>query len=377
MNKPKISVIVPIYKVEKYLVQCIDSIVNQTLKDIEIILVDEGDMDACRFIIDHYEQTDNRVKAIHEKNGGYGASVNKGFDIATGEYISIIESDDFIEPTMFEEMYEYAKKLDADVVKTPYYEYKDKKGKIQEEKIICNYAERLRRECPLNQVFSVLDYPALMGVHASLWSGIYKTSYIKEKNIRFITAKGGAYVDVGFRIDTLINTNKVAWLDKPFYNYRLTNTDSTTNNFNLDAMIERWKEAHENFEKLSSEIYEKVGPELLFDEYVNTAGYIFTDYNVTEEHLKRIAQNYQSIPDSVIKKSKLLTTDAKNIIFKIKNNNVNIKMVNKLKPWSCKISLHRKQLTIHIFRYLKHNIIRNIFKIGGIYVIDFCIGKIK
>ena len=78
MKQPKISVIVPIYKVEKYLVQCIDSILNQTLEDIEVILVDEGDRDACRFIIDHYEQNDKRVKAIHEKNGGYGASVNKG-----------------------------------------------------------------------------------------------------------------------------------------------------------------------------------------------------------------------------------------------------------------------------------------------------------
>lgn len=110
-KQPKISVIVPIYKVEKYLVQCIDSILNQTLKDIEVILVDEGDRDACRFIIDHYEQNDKRVKAIHEKNGGYGASVNKGMEIAVGEYISIIESDDFIEPTMYEEMYKKLKNL--------------------------------------------------------------------------------------------------------------------------------------------------------------------------------------------------------------------------------------------------------------------------
>lgn len=97
-------------------------------------MVDEGDRDACRFIIDHYEQNDKRVKAIHEKNGGYGASVNKGMEIAVGEYISIIESDDFIEPTMYEEMYNYAKKLDADVVKTPYYEYRDAQNKQPAEK---------------------------------------------------------------------------------------------------------------------------------------------------------------------------------------------------------------------------------------------------
>ena len=141
---PKVSVIVPIYKVEKYLVQCIDSIINQTLKDIEIILVDEGDMDACRYIIDHYEQTDSRVKTIHEKNGGYGASVNKGLDIATGEYVAIVESDDFIEPEMYEEMYAYAKKLDADIVNTPYYEYWDK-SKNSEEKRKHLYKKNMRK----------------------------------------------------------------------------------------------------------------------------------------------------------------------------------------------------------------------------------------
>ena len=96
MKQPKVSVIIPVYKVEKYLVQCLDSIVGQTLKDFEIIIVDEGDKDACRYIIDHYEQADKRVIAIHEKNGGYGASVNKGFDIAKGEYIGIVESEPLI-----------------------------------------------------------------------------------------------------------------------------------------------------------------------------------------------------------------------------------------------------------------------------------------
>ena len=204
MKQPKVSIIVPVYKVEKYLVQCLDSIVGQTLKDIEIIIVDEGDKDACRYIIDHYEQADKRVIAIHEKNGGYGASVNKGFDIAKGEYIGIVESDDFIAPEMYEEMYNYAKKLDADVVKTPYYEYWSQKDGIKDFKKVCWYNDFITKNSPKNKTFSILDYPHQMSIHASLWSGIYKTSYIKKEKIRFVEAKGGAYVDVGFRIDTLI-----------------------------------------------------------------------------------------------------------------------------------------------------------------------------
>lgn len=324
MKQPKISVIVPIYKVEKYLVQCIDSILNQTLKDIEVILVDEGDRDACRFIIDHYEQNDKRVKAIHEKNGGYGASVNKGMEIAVGEYISIIESDDFIEPTMYEEMYNYAKKLDADVVKTPYYEYRDAQNKQPAEKNICNYAHELAEKLPANTTFSVTEYPQLMGVHASLWSGIYKTSYMKAKKIEFIKAKGGAYVDVGFRIDTLINTDKTAWLNKPFYNYRLTNENSTTNQFNLTAMIQRWQEVHKKFSD-HPDIYKKVGPESVYDEYLNTAGYLFTNYPMTQEQLDKIKELYQSIPDSVIKAAPKLTSHQKNVMLEVKHKNMTVK----------------------------------------------------
>ncbi len=377
-HQPKVSVIVPIYKVEKYLVQCIDSILAQTLKDIEVILVDEGDLDACRAICDMYEfgvKKDKRVKTIHEKNGGYGASVNKGFAIATGEYISIIESDDFIEPTMYEEMYNYAKKIGADVVKTPYYEYWDKTKTSPERKKICSYAKALTKSCPKNKTFSVLDYPQLMGVHASLWSGIYKTSYMKAKNIKFITAKGGAYVDVGFRIDTLINTRKVAWYPKPFYNYRLTNDGSTTNNFNLTVMLERWNEVHTTIDK---EIYRKIGPALYWDEYLNTIGYLFTDYPVTQEQLEMIRQNLQYVDDDIIKRCKKLG-EKRNVVLAIKQGEYRLKSKPQRKRnWSkCEFYAGKKLLSIHFFVGLKHNIVRNIFRIGGLYVIDICIGKIK
>ena len=374
----KVSVIVPIYKVEKYLCQCIDSILAQTLKDIEVILVDEGDIDACRAICDMYEfgpKKDERIKTIHEKNGGYGASCNKGFDRAKGEYISIIEPDDFIEPEMYEEMYAYAKKLDADVVKTPYYEYKDKTKLAPATKSICHYADRLTQECPQNQTFSVLDYPQLMGVHASLWSGIYKTSYMRAKNIRFVQAKGGAYVDVGFRIDTLINTDKVAWYPKAFYNYRLTNDGSSTNNFNLTVMLERWTEVHE---RLDPEIYRKIGPELYWDEFTNTIGYLFTDYPVTKEHLKTMQDNLRYVDDEVINKCKKLK-GKRRIVFAVKQGQYYLKytLQSKLRRHGCRFYIGKKLLVIHLFRNLKHNIIRCIFRLGGIYVIDICIGKVK
>ena len=316
-TQPKVSIIVPIYRVEKYLVQCLDSIVNQTLKDIEIILVDEGDMDACRYIIDHYEQTDKRVIAIHEKNGGYGASVNKGFDIAKGEYIGIIESDDFIAPEMFEEMYNYAKQTGADVVKTPYYEYWSKKGDKKDVTKVCHYKDFITKESPKDEAFSIMDYPQQMSVHASLWSGIYKTSYIREKNIRFIQAKGGAYVDVGFRIDTLINTDKIAWLSKPYYYYRVDAEGSTTNNFKLGAMLQRWAEAHEAFETKYKGKYDTVGKYLIIDEYLNTVGQCFNFYP-TEEEFKLLQSNLSKIDDKIINESPVLSQDRKAKMLKAK-----------------------------------------------------------
>ena len=379
MPNPKVSVIVPIYKVEKYLMQCIDSILNQTLKDIEVILVDEGDIDECRAIIDMYEfglKKDSRIRTIHEKNGGYGASVNKGMAIATGEYISIIESDDFIEPTMYEEMYNYAKKLDADVIKCPYYEYKDATKSRAESKKICHYAKEMLKRCPRNQCFSVLDYPALIGVHASLWSGIYKTSYMREYNIKFIEAKGAGYVDVGFRIATLVNTDKTAWIDKPLYNYRLTSSGSSTNNFNLDVMLRRWEEVHKEFSS-KIDIYKRFGSESIYDEYVNTAGYIYTNYPVKKEHIQKMHELFQYIPDEIINDAKKLNKRAKQTLLAIKYNKFNYKLLAKSNWYSCQLSFHRTQTKLHLFRYMKHNIIRIIFRLSGVYVIDICIGKVK
>lgn len=318
LNTPKVSVIVPIYKVEKYLVQCLDSIVNQTLTDIEIILVDEGDKDACRYIIDHYEQTDQRVRTILEKNGGYGASVNKGLSLARGEYVAIIESDDFIDKDMFKDMYQYATKLGADMVKTPYFEYKDKTKNSPESIKICDYSDAVTKTCPANKIFSILDYPYQMSVHASLWSGIYKRTWMLERNIKFIEGRGAGYVDVGFRIDTFMNTSKAAWLNKPYYYYRLTNMESSTNSFALTPMLNRWREAHEDFQNKYKGTYGKVGPYLFLDEYLNTVGYIGL-IRFTEPQFDLLKENLKAVPSEIICGSKVLNDFQKQRALKVKS----------------------------------------------------------
>ena len=112
----KVSIIVPVYNVEKYLRQCVDSLRLQTLHDIEIILVDDGSLDNCPIICDDYAELDKRIKVIHKKNGGLGMACNSGMEIATGEYIAFCDSDDYVDMDMYETLYETAIKYDCDAV---------------------------------------------------------------------------------------------------------------------------------------------------------------------------------------------------------------------------------------------------------------------
>ena len=119
----KVSVLVPVYNVEEFLPECLDSLVGQTLKDIEIICINDGSRDGSLDIIKEYAKKDSRIVVIDKKNSGYGDSMNKGLAKASGEYVGIVESDDFIDRDAFEIMYELAKKYDVEIVKGNYYEY--------------------------------------------------------------------------------------------------------------------------------------------------------------------------------------------------------------------------------------------------------------
>ena len=112
----KISVIVPVYKAEDVLIKCVESILTQTYKNLEVILVDDGSPDHSGAICDQYVKKDNRVKVIHKKNGGVSSARNCGLDVATGDYCTFVDSDDYIDPTMYENMMKKAKQFDCDVV---------------------------------------------------------------------------------------------------------------------------------------------------------------------------------------------------------------------------------------------------------------------
>lgn len=128
-----ITVIVPIYNVEKYLNRCVDSIINQTYTNLEIILVDDGSPDNCGKICDEYAKKDNRIKVIHKENGGLSDARNAGIKVADGKYIGFVDSDDWINPKMYEELYSTLLKYDADISCCKMLRCKDNKDTIQKE----------------------------------------------------------------------------------------------------------------------------------------------------------------------------------------------------------------------------------------------------
>ena len=184
----KISVLIPVYNVEKYLNQCIDSVLNQSLYEIEILCIDDGSTDSSASILDEYEQKDSRVRAIHKKNTGYGDSMNIGLREAKGEYIAIVESDDFIEPNMYYELYQIAKEKDLDFIKSNYWQYTDNERNMN----------RGLNQCECDVVFSQYENLFKFNTTRSIWSGIYKRSFLLSKDIKFLPTPGASYQDTSF-----------------------------------------------------------------------------------------------------------------------------------------------------------------------------------
>lgn len=178
----KISVLVPIFNVEKYLEECLDSIISQTFTDLEIICINDGSTDNSLAIIKRYAKKDPRIVIINKKNSGYGDSMNRGLAKATGEYIGIVESDDWIEPTMFAELYSSAAENDADVVKANFFNYYTN----PQYKHLDGVIEHVVNKNETDQVIDTTETPTIFWQQPSIWSAIYKADFLKKNKIGFL-----------------------------------------------------------------------------------------------------------------------------------------------------------------------------------------------
>ncbi|HEC1763097.1 TPA: glycosyltransferase [Campylobacter jejuni] len=226
-NTPLVSVIVPIYNVEKYLRQCLDSIVNQTLQEIEIILIDDGSIDSSGSICDEYAAMDSRIVLIHKENAGLGAAYNTGLEIAKGEYIGFVESDDWIEPNMYEELYKKAKETNVDVCIGNFYYHSDIGDRIY---------QQLFTMIPYGLIFSINDYPELLTLHTSLWAKIYKKSVLGH--IRVPEFKNsGYYCDFPYWTEILCYAKTMTRINSCIYHYRTDNPNASSTNLRTDSKL--------------------------------------------------------------------------------------------------------------------------------------------
>ncbi len=217
---PKISVIIPVYNVEKYLKECLDSVVNQTLKDIEIICINDGSTDAALDILREYENKDHRIKVISKHNSGYGASMNIGLETAKGEYIGIVESDDYVELNMFEILYNTAKENDCDLCRCQYFLYNSKENK--NELFDNSWVPQGKVYSPLENTIPFLQAPAI-------WCNIFKKSMIKENNIKFLETPGASYQDTSFAFKLYASSKRFIMIPEALLHYRIDNENSSVN----------------------------------------------------------------------------------------------------------------------------------------------------
>ena len=238
MNNPKLSVIVPVYNVEKYLPQCMDSLLNQTLTDIEVILVDDGSPDNCPSLCDEYAKQDQRVKVVHKGNGGLGYARNSGIEIATGEYIAFLDSDDYVELNTYQKLYSIAKDTKADAVYYNYQRFNDF-GEIWTE---MNIREKMHfrtkddiRGFMLNMIANPPKAVNDSDINCSSCCVLYSSKMINKYGLRFKSERDIVYEDLPFNLEYLLHSSNVIAIPEIFYNYRV-NPSSLTRTANHDRI---------------------------------------------------------------------------------------------------------------------------------------------
>lgn len=246
ISRPKISVIVPIYNVEEYLDRCVKSLLHQTLKDIEIILVDDESPDNCPALCDAYAKEDDRVKVIHKKNGGLGYARNSGLEVATGKYVAFVDSDDFIETNAFEDLYNKTIHNPTDAVFANFFDYVSSSEitpvlEIEREQSF--ESSKDIRQFLFDMVGTEPNHQKDRKYSMSVWHAIYSLEVIKKYQIKFPSEREMISEDIIFHIQFLSRVSKVILLPEPYYYYCANNDQSLTRTFRADR-IEKFISLH-------------------------------------------------------------------------------------------------------------------------------------
>lgn len=218
-----ISIIVPIYKTEKYIKECIESILGQTYAEIEVILVDDGSPDNCGKICDEYAKRDSRIKVIHKENGGLVSARQAGLEAASGDYIGFVDGDDSIEPEMYEAMAKAAEEYSPDVICSEFYQSFEERAEASSQCFEEGFydKERLIKEIYPRMLYSGRYYR--FGISPNCWSKLFKKELLK-KYLPLVDTKIRMGEDAAFTYPCLLDAKSVYCVKKPLYKYRILNS---------------------------------------------------------------------------------------------------------------------------------------------------------
>lgn len=262
--KPRITIIVPVYKVEKYLEKCVESVINQTYKNIEIILVNDGSPDNCPYICDKYARKDQRIKVIHKKNGGLSDARNVGLDEAKGEYVLFVDSDDYIELNSCEKFIDIIGNKSPDIVVG--------NAKRLENNKIYYMKHRLNTGRHTINGKKFLETELKAGtMYMAAWLNLYRKSFLLDNKLKF--SVGLLHEDEEFTPRAFLKADSVMSTDLDFYNYIIRENSITTRKNkikNAEHLIKIYRSLGEIYKDIQEPELRKMLNDSLVDKYLNT-----------------------------------------------------------------------------------------------------------
>lgn len=306
MTEELISVVVPIYNVEKFLPTCIESVVRQSYRNLELILVDDGSPDSCPSICEKYKQMDSRIKVIHKKNGGLSDARNEGLKIAKGKWVTFIDSDDYVGTDFLKELYKAAVLNKADISICDYSTVVDNNGL---EKRSSSVLELSNIEC-LESIY----HPKIHGMEFVAWGKLYSARLFKKNNIEYPVGK--IHEDIFTTYKLIYAASKIAFSNYIGYFYRIRKDSIMTSRFNLKrlAILDAREEACDFFLKKGEWKVFQLAVNAYFREFIvlySELSKCKSDFDLNKEK-NRIIQRYN---DAIKKYMANTNMDSKHKVF--------------------------------------------------------------
>jgi glycosyltransferase involved in cell wall biosynthesis len=292
---PKVSVIMPSLNSISYIKESINSVINQTLKEIEIICVDAGSTDGTYEFLKECAEIDNRIKVMYSQKKSYGHQMNMALDIASGEYIGIVETDDFIQANMYEYLYKMAKDNSLDFIKADFYRFTIRDNGSMNKSLQHLYVDKVYYNRVIKPSEEMVTFRFIMNT----WSGIYHRKFLQDNMIRHNDTPGASFQDNGFWFQTFVLAERAYFVDQPFYMNRRDNPNSSVyskdkvycicDEYNyIRKFLEKDKKLMDKFKYVFSYT--------CYQNYINNVNRISDEYKL--DFIKRFSSDFKFMYDN-------------------------------------------------------------------------------